>query len=565
MKFRLILSGLLLPAVLLAQQPAARYLGLARAGFNEKNALQTTAYVEQRWRLPGNTGFNESIQHVAAQLEKAGYKLQTAGSPAASLSYRIERRPMNRATWEPVSALVRITGQKTSLLELRTNRNMLAINSAGTPPAGITAAVIQLKSAADMQHMDLKGKIVYLDKAPASFFAAAMKAGAAGVLGYAMPAYTQPEKHQTSIQFSRISNAEGKGFAINLSYAARQRLQAALAAGPVKLDVAIRTKTYLAEELTLIAEIRGGEKPEERFVYSAHVQEPGANDNATGVATLAEMARLAAQLHAGGKARPARTLTFLWGDEITSTRRYIADDSLRAAGIRWGMSLDMVGEDTRKTGGSFLIEKMPDPSAIWTRGADKHSEWGAGEIAEKDLFPHYFNDFILNICREQGRFANWKVNSNPFEGGSDHTPFLQARIPGLLMWHFTDVFYHTDNDRLDKVSPATMKNVGVCALAAGLTLCSADEQTAFLVLEQVKQAARIRLQDEAVLSKAAIAAGQDRNGQKKILQSWSTWYTGALASVGDLPVRKESTKLGSAIKVATLALEAQTNTLLQQL
>ena len=32
------------------------------------------------------------------------------------------------------------------------------------------------------------------------------------------------------------------------------------------------------------------------------------------------------------------------------------------------MSLDMVGEDVKKTGGSFLIEKMPDPSAIWTRG-----------------------------------------------------------------------------------------------------------------------------------------------------------------------------------------------------
>lgn len=52
--------------------------------------------------------------------------------------------------------------------------------------------------------------------------------------------------------------------------------------------------------------------------------------------------------------------------------------------------------------------------------------------------PHYFNDFIINTFKQQGEFANWKVNNNPFEGGSDHTPFLRADIPGLLLWHFTD-------------------------------------------------------------------------------------------------------------------------------
>jgi len=80
------------------------------------------------------------------------------------------------------------------------------------------------------------------------------------------------------------------------------------------------------------------------------------------------MARLTAQLVTAKQIAPQRTITFLWGDEIISTGRYIRDDSVRAKGIKWGLSLDMVGEDVQKTGGSFLIEKMPDPSAIWTRG-----------------------------------------------------------------------------------------------------------------------------------------------------------------------------------------------------
>ncbi len=564
-KFRFVLlSMMLLPFCMLAQQPAARYLDLARSGFIENNALQTTAFVEQRWRLPGNTGFNESIGYVADLLAKAGYKVQKPGENAV-LSYRIERRPMSGVTWEPLSAHLRISGDKENLLDFRTNRNMLAINSASTPAKGLTAEVIRLKSVTDIATAEVSGKIVYIDQSPGTFFNAAMKAGAAGVLGYAMPAYTQPEKHVTSIQFSGISNPADRGFAINLSFAARKRLQEALSHGPVKLDVTVQTKSYRAEELTLVAEIRGSEKPNERFVYSAHVQEPGANDNATGVATLAEMARLAAELQKSGKAQPGRTLTFLWGDEITSTRRFIKDDSLRAKGIQWGMSLDMVGEDTRKTGGTFLIERMPDPSAIWTRGDDKHSEWGAGSVTEKDLFPHYYNDFILSVCNDQGRYAGWQVSSNPFEGGSDHTPFLQNRIPGLLMWHFTDVFYHTDNDRLDKVSSATMKNVGVCALAAGLTLCSADEKTALEVLQLVNQAATKRMQAEFRLSKAAIAAGKEPKTEKHIIESWAAWYNAALTSIGQLPVKQETTRLGSSIKVAVLSLEKETAAMLQQL
>ncbi|MBL0170269.1 MAG: hypothetical protein IPP90_05965 [Gemmatimonadaceae bacterium] len=63
---------------------------------------------------------------------------------------------------------------------------------------------------------------------------------------------------------------------------------------------------------------RGGEsggalRPAERFVYSAHVQEPGANDNASGVGLLAEMARTAAVMFKRGQVNPARTSTFLWG------------------------------------------------------------------------------------------------------------------------------------------------------------------------------------------------------------------------------------------------------------
>ena len=549
-----------------AQNSTDDYFKLTRTGFVEKNAYETTAFVEKYFRVPGNTGFNASIHYVENILKKAGFVEQKQNEFEAPLTYRIEKRTMKNNTWEPVDASIDIVGEAQPLISYKTNRNMIPINCSSTPADGVMANVVYIKKIvpAEIEKMDLKGKILFSENNPSRLLQIATKVGAIGVLGYSMPKYTQPELHQTSIQFGSMK-ANSEVWTLLLSYAAKEKLKSACLKGETKLKVNIQTRIYPSEELTIVANVRGSVSPTERFVFSAHVQEPGANDNASGVGTLAEMARLTAELYQAKKINPKRTLTFLWGDEIVSTRRYITEDTIRAKGIMWGMSLDMVGEDTKKTGGSFLIEKMPDPSAIWTRGTDKHTEWGAGDVTEKDLFPHYFNDFIFDICKAQGKYANWTVNYNPFEGGSDHTPFLQNKIPGLLMWHFTDVFYHTDNDRIDKVSPTEMKNVGISGLTASYTLISADENTAIATVSQVKADALTRLKTEFELSKKAIADGKAANEEKHIIEVWCKWYVDALATINKMPVKAETTKVGSAIKFATNEIEKQTKVYLAEL
>jgi aminopeptidase YwaD len=566
MKKIFLFALILLSTSAFAQTQTANYFKLTRAGFNEKNAYETTAFVEKYFRVPGNTGFNASIHRVEEILKKAGYVEEKTNEFEAPLTYRIEKRPMKRSTWEPVNASITIVGETQPLIAFQTNRNMIPINCPSTVAGGVTAEVIFVGkgAATDLEGKDLKGKILFADASASRLIATAAKAGAIGVMGYSVPKYNQPEKYQTSISFGSMPANAGV-WSLLLSYGVKEKLKAACLKGTVSLKVDIETKIYEADELTIVANVKGSVKPNERFVYSAHVQEPGANDNATGVGTLSEMARVTANLIKSGQLKPQRTLTFLWGDEIVSTRRYITDDKERAKGILWGMSLDMVGEDTKKTGGSFLIEKMPDPSAIWTRGTDKHTEWGAGDVKEKDLFPHYYNDFIFDICKAQGKFANWTVNYNPFEGGSDHTPFLQNKIPGLLMWHFTDVFYHTDNDRIDKVSATTMKNVGVSALTAAYTLVTADENTATATVTQVKTDALTRLKTEFELSKKAIAEGKPVADEKHIIEVWGKWYTDALATIGTMPVDAKTTRVGSSIKVATLAVEKQVETYLSEL
>lgn len=544
------------------------YLQLLRKEFNAGNAYKAVAFVEKYFRIAGNTGFNESIFYVEKILMQAGFVKEANGEGDNVLSYRIEKRPMKKPTWEPVDAQLFIAGEEKPLLEFKTNRNMLAINSGSTPAGGVTAELLYIGKGEnkDFTEKNMKGKIVMMDRFNFKLYNGAINIGAIGVLAYDMPAYTKPEINQNSIQFGTIPYADStQQWAIFLSCKARKELMTALEKGKVLVKVLNSSKIYPSEELTLIANVRGTIKPNERFVFSAHVQEPGANDNASGVGTLAEMARLTAALVKNKKISLQRSLSFLWGEEIISVDRFINEDPVRAKGIKWGISIDMVGEDTKKTGGSFLIEKIPDPSAIWTRGKDKHTEWGGTALKEKDLLPSYFTDLLLNRCLNEGKETGWEINTNPFEGGSDHIPFINAKLPGLLMWHFTDVFYHTDADRLDMVSAEEMKHVGISALLTAYLLATADTKTAVSLISEFEQNALRRLQTEFTLSKEAISTGKSKEEEKHIMEVWRDWYLKAIETAVDISVQGNKAIIRKAIDQSNAKIKFQVTGYLDRL
>ena len=554
-----------------AAGPADAHLALVRPLYAKEKAFETVAYLDRFVRWPGNAGFDSSIMHVAGKLRAAGFVEQSTAKPSDRLTYRIERYPMSAPAWEPIHASVAIVGAngaRTMVYGFPLNRNMLATNSFSTPTGGIDAALVRLTAidSAAFAKQDVRGKLVLLDAAPGGrrgglsqlYAEAVIKRGALGAFAYAMPEYLLPEKHRTSIQFTSIPYDTGhRGFGMMLSYEARETLLGALRRGPVTLHVETASRfTPQAVELTVVAEIRGSAAPDERFVYSAHVQEPGANDNASGVGSLIEAARVAASLVKSGKEDPKRTLTFLWGLEIRSTQRFIQQDSARARGIRWGMSLDMTGEDTKKTGGTFLIEKMPDPSAIWTRGDDHHTAWGGSVLTEDKMTPHYFNDFVIGRAMDEARGTDWIVRANPYEGGSDHTPFLSARKPGLLLWHFTDEYYHTDGDRLDKVSADELRHSGITALISGLTIASADASTARGVIAELERAALTRIETERALSADVVARGGSVEAEQHLLDVWGAWYRDALTTTADIEVGGSSAATSAAIQGSQARVQA---------
>jgi hypothetical protein len=446
-------------------------------------------------------------------------------------------------------------------MTLATNINLMAAYSHSTPAGGVEAEVVDVGRGreADFEGVDVRGKIVVGDGSPGQLFRRGVQEyGAIGVMGYRLSSFNQPEKNRTIAAMSSIPfDPEAEAWGLALSKEAIDEIRGALAEGPVRVRVEVESRIYPSVEPTLVAEVRGTVSPDERFVFSAHVQESGANDNATGVAALAEVARILGEGFREGAFAPRRTVSMIWGDEISSTRRYLQADQARTAGVVWGLSLDMVGENTEKTGGTFLIEKMPDPSAVWTRGEDKHTEWGGRPMTVEQMTPHYFNDFALQRCLDQAETTDWVVKTNPYEGGSDHVPFLREGIPGLLFWHFTDQYYHTDGDRLEMVSATTLHNVSISAAVVAMTLTSAGPELAAFTASELEAAAITRLRTEEALSRQAIADGGDPGAEKEIIETWMDWYLEALDTITDMEAGGTSPEAEAAIEKGKAALSAE--------
>lgn len=323
-------------------------------------------------------------------------------------------------------------------------------------------------------------------------------------------------------------------------------------------------------QLTAIAEIKGAD-PElrhERVVLAAHVQEPGCDDNATGVALNMELAIKMKQLIDDGiLPRPQRTIVFMWGDEMSFSKLYLNAHEEGQKDVICCIDLDMVGEDPAKTGGPMRIEKAPDPSAYYNytldnipedpvnydknrsdsdgnfvRLPDSHTLWGAGDPKNYDLGGIFINDLYMASAQITSATVkdtlgyDFAVDVCPYEGGSDHSQFLAKGIPAVLTWHFTDYVYHTSVDTLYMASADEMASVGITSLAAGYF---AANPTAYVeeMLDILVGAAADRFDSEAEWNTAAHkewadATNSDVNAayaeEVEILNAWGDWYHEAI-------------------------------------
>lgn len=518
-------------------------------GFDPAAGMDHVRFMSQYWRLAGNTGYNATIDRIQKRLEDAG------------IATRIDEYPNTTPAWDYSVGTVALVAEGKPdqvVLSREQDRVALCINSFSTPAAGVVAPIVDVGRGAEQDYAgkDIKGAVVLGDADSGALWRRAVTTGGAiGVIATALPSYLNPDPPGVAnptprdqwgiLQWNSIPYDEArKGFAFKATPRAAVTLRKRIAeanGAPVSVRVTVASTFTTGPVRTLIGEIPGRSAAAERIVMAAHIQEPGANDNASGVATLAQAAiSLASAIHAKTVAPPERTLTFLFLNEISGSRRWLQDHPAEAKQTRYMFSLDMTGEDVSKTGGSFLIERYPDPGAVWARPWDPHTEWGAGNVRADSLKGDLINDLHMFVIQRVARRSKWAVKTNPYEGGSDHTVFQGAGIPSVLDWHFTDRYYHSNLDTLDKTSAREMQNVGTAVAASAWLMASATPERALDAARVVADAGRARVTQEqtegAKLAAAAADPAAARARETTIVAAWKKWYAEAVRSASRLIV-----------------------------
>ncbi|MBV6423230.1 MAG: hypothetical protein NAOJABEB_01020 [Steroidobacteraceae bacterium] len=178
---------------------------------------------------------------------------------------------------------------------------------------------------------------------------------------------------------------------------------------------------------------------DEAIVVSAHYDHlgpnhPGADDNASGVAVLIELARTAAQ-----QGRPPRTVVFaaFSGEEsgLLGSRWYATHASpVPLAGIRANINLDTVG-------------RLGD-GPVRVIGTGTATEW-----------PHVFRGigFTTGIAIQSIDGATVS---------SDQQAFIERGIPGVQLFSGANLDYHKATDTADKIDGAGLVKVATVAKEA---------------------------------------------------------------------------------------------------
>lgn len=451
----------------------------------------------------------------------------------------------------------------------------------------------------DEANANLSGKVILTDSSLRNAFALAQQTGAIAVMSTAsLNNYSTPRDENGNILEPFVYSARyASGAALkttaaqtatgnpivewqfsNDQKAALLELLEKADGTPVYATNISIGRTYAMNDAThggkgqavTMAEIKGASKPDERVIICAHVQEPGSNDNATGVASLLGLATaLKKMVDSGAIARPERTITFLWGDEMNLATLWLNSHPDEKAKVISALDMDMVGEDPDKTGGVMRIEKTPDPSAKYNytldtlpwetdsyydetfadpdgqfiRLPDSHTLWGAGSYEGMFQEGFFLNDLYMYAAQGVINYhdSGFRVDVCPYEGGSDHSRFLAQNVPALLTWHFTDYTYHSSVDTLNMSSAREMENVSITTMATALMIANAtdgNEALALEILGTVMMAALDRFDMEQANTENhriyTLAHGKDFTAalanEKEVLQAWADWYKEALAS-----------------------------------
>ena len=378
---------------------------------------------------------DEAYRHVVVLAQDIGSR--AAGSDAefaaadyiadelTSYGFRAQIEPFEVEYYVEQDSRLEVRSPETITLEARA----LRLSASGEATGDLVAAGIgrpedfSAEGMTDQVALVERGEITFSDK-----LANAAAAGAAAVVVY----------NNEEGPFQGDLEEESTIPAVGISQEDGQRLLALLAQGPVTVHLSVQAGLRKVTSHNVV--VRPPDGRCERLV-GAHLDSveagPGANDNASGVGVLLETARALAI----GGGREGVCLVAFGAEEVglVGSRHFVASLSADERDILQGMiDLDMVGvgDQWQLIGSQELVQEVD------------------GEAASLGLDP---------VAAEL-----------PPGLGGDHSSFIGAGIPAILIYRSDDPRYHSAEDQVQFVEPRLLEQATELTLLALHLLAAPD-------------------------------------------------------------------------------------------
>lgn len=497
-------ASLLIPAALMAQAEL-RLNTVVRAVQGEVNADRAMEMMREVWERDRWFTFpkiEETARYVATTLEKAGLSEAQVVHPPADGGTQVGFWTMPLA-WDVRAARLELIEPEYRLLaDYHAVPASLVMWSGPTPPEGITAELVDIGVGrqAEVEKMDLAGKIVLTSRRPSGIKWLLARKGVAAVVS------SDTENPDLVDAYDWVNSWGDRGWGVTkndsplpgFTVTPRQGawLRSLLAAGRrVHLRATVDSRYFEGSYPYATALLQGAPGNEEVLMLG-HTAEQGAQDNATGVAAMAEAMILLNRLVEAGKLpRPRRSIRLLAMGEVYGSMHYVVANP----------------ERIRNTIAAICVDT---PAGFYHLAGTEYTFYLNPHVASS-----YVDAFTLRLA--EAYFSRLDP-PRPFREARYMTgtdTFLADPTIGVpTVWPYGSSGVHTHHnseDTPDDVDPRSLRDLSVLTAAFVYFLASADEVDARWLAElALARGYRQTLAAvDAALERLLAASGQEALGR----------------------------------------------------
>ncbi len=439
-------------------------------------------------RQRGSAGFHAAAELVAERLRAYGLSdVAILQFPAdGKIFYGTQR---SRPAWDAEFAEL-WEMKDTGAVKLASFESEPVALAEDSESADVTADLVDVGEGtkeSDYAGKYVPGKIVLVSAQPGAVQDLAVKKfGAAGMVSYAQNQKTAwSGENQDAIRWGHLETfSANKTFAFMVSLKTAREFKERLAKGErITLHAVVRAGQHPGNYEVVTATIPGADPKlkDEEIVFSCHLdhQRPGANDNASGCATILEVARTLQKLIERKLPRPARTIRFVFPPEIEGTMALLNGRPELAKRIKAVIHMDMVGGGSQ-TKAVFHVTRGPMslPSFVqdvaWAFAEWVNEESYAYAATGKAAYP---------LVSPEGGKEPLRAEYSSYTMGSDHDVYQDSSfgIPAIYLNDWPDRYIHTNFDTAANVDPTKLKRAGFIGAASGFFLALNEPDLRFAV------------------------------------------------------------------------------------